>query len=69
MAKLNAVELDLIAELILIGLRRLAELNEALARMRAGSQEEANAEIERAGLAAEAAILRARNEINAPTGI
>ena len=43
MAKLNAVELDLIAELILIGLRRLAELNEALARMRAGSQEEPNA--------------------------
>ena len=69
MAKLNAVELDLIAELILIGLRRLAELNEALARMRAGSQEEANAEIERAGLAAEAAILRARNEINADPGI
>lgn len=56
---------DLVAEIILIGLRRLAELNEALARMRAGGPEVSEAEIAAAGLAADAAIVRNRQQINA----
>jgi hypothetical protein len=55
---------DLIAELILIGLRRLSELNESLTRMRAGGPEVSQAEIVKAGLEADAAILKARQQVN-----
>lgn len=56
---------DLVAELILIGLRRLGELNGALLRMRSGGAEVSEDEIVKAGLAADAAILRAREQVNA----
>lgn len=59
---------ELVAELILIGLRRLAELNAAYDRMRAGGPEVTAAEIDAAGLGADAAILRAREQVNKPTG-
>jgi hypothetical protein len=55
---------ELIAELILIGLKRLAELNEALTRMRAGGPEVSAAEVTAAGLEADAAILKARQQVN-----
>jgi hypothetical protein len=54
---------ELIAELILIGLRRLAELNEAYERMRAGGPEVSEAEVAAAGLAADAAILKAKQRV------
>ncbi len=58
----------LVAEVVLIGLTRLAELTAALNRMRAGGPEVTDAEIEAAGLSADAAIVRARQEVNAPPG-
>lgn len=63
----SAATVELVSEVILIGLRRLAELNEALTRMRAGGPEVSDAEIEAAGLAADAAIVRARQQVNPPT--
>lgn len=60
----NAATVELVSEVILIGLRRLAELNAALTRMREGGPEVSQAEIEAAGLAADAAIVRARQQVN-----
>lgn len=62
----NSDTAALIAELLLIGLRRLGELQQAFDRMNAGGPEVSQAEVEAAGLAADAAILRARDSVNPP---
>lgn len=56
---------NLVAELILIGLRRLEAFAAAQARMNAGGPEVSEAEVAAAGLAADAAILSARAKVNA----
>lgn len=55
---------ELVAEVILIGLKRLAELGSSLDRMNAGGPAVSDEEIAKAGLAAEAAIVRARKAVN-----
>lgn len=63
---MKASEIDLFAQLLLIGLNRLGEFGQAIARMRAGGPEVSQAEVEAAGLAADAAIVRARQQVNPP---
>jgi len=65
MSAKDAAALELATELLLIGLRRLAEYSEAVARMRAGGEAVSAAEVKKAGLEADAAIAAARAEINA----
>jgi hypothetical protein len=55
---------ELLVELALLAFKRAAEFGQAVQRMRAGGPEVSTAEIAAAGLEADAAILKARQQVN-----
>lgn len=63
----NSESAAILLELLLIGMRRLSEFAAAQQRMNAGGEAVSEEEIAKAGLAADAAILRARDRINPPS--